>query len=323
MIKEEFNLEKVFGEWISSIENKTTKKHYLRIVPQFFDLMFDKKLNIIKLSDLQKITPSRVRTKYIDYLKKTGIKETTIINYLNVMGSFISSLSTNNVCDIDYWNIITFAFSKELLERNIEKRNVLTKNDFEKLKNWFFNKHYSKRYGNLNERYAMVVELMWVTSMRIEEAFSIFNWNDIYWEEDDYGNTGWTIILQDKKARVIKKPISEEFYKKLCNIFYNNNNFDNNLVLNGVSKQTFTRQLKEYSDAHNVKFTSESIRLGLVKEIENDRTKAISLIESTIMDDELFELWSKEKIMTLLNEREDLKKSLLADYYQKRNRKIK
>ncbi|MGL5685156.1 MAG: hypothetical protein ACRCXQ_05120, partial [Vagococcus fluvialis] len=98
------------------------------------------------------------------------------------------------------------------------------------------------------------------------------------------------------------------------NIFCDVDNLGNQLVLSGVSKQTFSRQLKEYSVQYNVNYTSESIRLGLESEIENDRTKTISLIESTNINNKQFDLLTKEDFVAILNKRVDLKKAVMIEF---------
>ncbi|WP_251692366.1 hypothetical protein, partial [Staphylococcus aureus] len=74
--------------------------------------------------------------------------------------------------------------------------------EYERFKEWLLDRKFAKRYGNLNERYALALEFMYSTAIRINSAFSNVYWNDIVWETDLKGNEGWTVYAVDKGEKL-------------------------------------------------------------------------------------------------------------------------
>ena len=300
-----------FEKWILSIKKENTKKMYRRIILQFFQIVFQKKINEVTVEDIQQIKSIKVNEIYIDYLRKEDKKDQTIRTYFSAVREFFDYVSETRQFEIDYKYITEKVLCTENLKKDSVVRKKMTKEDYKLLKQWFLDKKYAKRYGNLNVKYALVVELLWTTSIRIDEAFTKLTWEDIKWEKDSFGRLGWNINLNLKEGETVKKPISIDFYDRLHTEFFSVNE---TLVLSGASKQSFSKQIKEYSIENNKNFTSDSIRLGSEYEGEFDRTKTGSYIMTTHIDDSKFDLLSKNDILSILNKREDLKREVLAEY---------
>lgn len=337
---ERIRVEEAFKVWIESKRSTATQKSYKRVVPQFFDLTMGKEVSEITESDMQAIVPAMVEDKYINEMKKEGVKQSTIKYYLTIVSSFVEYLSANRVFDLNYKFITDIALAGESLKDDSKTRELMTEIDYENLKEWLLNKEFAKRYGNLNERYALALELMYSTAIRIDAAFTAIKWSCIKWETDLVGNEGWTIYVTGKGDKLGVKPINSELYDKLRDVFYNEDDEDG-LVLNGISKQSFTRLMKEYSEEHGVKITPHSIKVGagtklysMTKDIvvtsrfldhadtktteryirtDDDRTNTGSYIMTTPLKGCQLEWLSLEELHDIINKRSDLKRAILLE----------
>lgn len=332
----------IFEIWVSSKGSKATRESYKRVVPQFFKLMFDKEVEDITELDVLGIIPMVVEERYINYLiKEEGMKESTIKNYLAIVSSFIEYLSSNKLFDVNYKFITDIALSGKSLKDDSGKRELMPEEEYESFREWLLNKKFAKRYGNLNEKYALALELMYSTAIRIDAAFNKLKWSGIVWETDLMGNKGWTIYVVDKGSKTNRKPINNDLYNRLRETFYNEEDGDNSLVLTGASKQSFTRLMKEYSEETGVKMTPHSIKVGagtklysMTKDIvltskfldhadtktteryirtDDDRTNTGSYIMSTPIDECQLEVLSLDDLKDILDKRSDLKRAILLE----------
>lgn len=339
MYKTKKGTEEIFEIWVKSKRSDRTQDSYKRVVPQFMLLMTGKPMNEIDKYDLLGITPASVQEKYLDEMRRLGHKDSTIKNYLDVVSSFITYLEANNVFDINYKFITEIALEGKSLKDDSSRRGLMTKEEYDNLKTWLLEREFSKRYGNLGEKYAIVLELMWGTAIRIDSIFKNITWNDIVWEEDSSGNEGWTIYALDKGDKVNRKPISEILYNKIRDVLYQGK--DDDSILKGLSKQSFTRLLSEYSEEFGVKVTPHSIKVGAgtalyaqTKDIvvtsrfldhadtktteryirtENDRTNTGSYIMTTPIDVSQIYGLSLPELQDILINRADLGRAVLLE----------
>ncbi|UDM72659.1 tyrosine-type recombinase/integrase [Vagococcus fluvialis] len=334
------NIEQAFEIWIDSKRSKATQKSYRRVVPQFFDLMIGKEIKYVSEIDMLTIVPATVEEKYINILIGEGYKQSTIKYYLVIVSSFIEYLSINRVFDVDFTFISEIALKGSSLRDDSGRRELMPEDEYERFKEWLLDRKFAKRYGNLNERYALALEFMYSTAIRINSAFSNVYWNDIVWETDLKGNEGWTVYAVDKGEKLNSKPINSDLYDKLREVFYKDDGEDD-LVLNGISKQSFTRLMKEYSEEHGVKMTPHSIRVGAATKVykitndivltsrfldhadtktteryirtDDDRTNTGSYIMTTDIDECQLEGLSLEDLNAIINKRSDLKRTILLE----------
>lgn len=254
------NAEQVFRNWIAQV-SENSKSSYERIIPQFFQMVSQVELIEITEDTLESITPDDVYNRYIKELKDMGFKDSTISNYISVVRSFITSLEENRLfSDIDFDYLRKTALSTKRLSNDIENRKKMSGDDYEAFSEWLLEKGWSKRYADKGLKYAMALKFMYVTAIRIDATFSNIRWKNIRKEIDDYGNETYVIYALDKGNKVNKKPISMEFYEEL-NITMDNTN-DEGLVFGDLSKQSFTRLMKEFSDETGREITPHSIKVG-------------------------------------------------------------
>lgn len=213
------NIEQAFEIWIDSKRSKATQKSYRRVVPQFFDLMIGKEIKYVSEIDMLTIVPATVEEKYINILIGEGYKQSTIKYYLVIVSSFIEYLSINRVFDVDFTFISEIALKGSSLRDDSGRRELMPEDEYERFKEWLLDRKFAKRYGNLNERYALALEFMYSTAIRINSAFSNVYWNDIVWETDLKGNEGWTVYAVDKGEKLNSKPINSDLYDKLREVF--------------------------------------------------------------------------------------------------------
>lgn len=332
-------IREIFDIWVSSKKSEATKESYRRVVPQFFRLMFDKNVESIDQYDLLSIKPASVQELYLNKLESDGYKHNTIRNYLDIVSSFFNYMDANNVFDVNYKFITEIALAGRSLREDNSRRELLSETQYNKLYNWLMEKEFSARYGNLGEKYALVLELMWSTAIRIDSVFTKVTWSDIVWEKDSVGNSSWVIYALDKGDKVNRKPINEALYTKLREVFYQGD--ETELVLKGVSKQSFTRLMKEYSDEFGVKVTPHSIKVGagtklyaMTKDIvltsrfldhsdtkvteryirtDEDITNTGSYIMTTPIDDNQLYGLSLNQLQDILRSRADLGRAVLLE----------
>lgn len=340
-MEERYNrdVQAAFDIWILSKKSIATQSSYKRVVPQFFKYISNKSLENIDSYDMYNIVPMTVQEKYINRLVDEGVKQSTIKNYLAVVSSFIEYLSSNNVFDVNYKFITDVALSGNSLKNDSGRRELMPEQEYERFKEWLLNRPFSKRYGDLGKKYALALEVMYSTAIRIDAAFTKITWADIKWETDLLGNEGWTIYVTDKGDKLNRKPINERLYDKLRNVFYKGN--ENDLVMGSISKQSFTRLMKEYSEEYKVKMTPHSIKVGagtklysMTKDIvltsrfldhsdtktteryirtDDDRTNTGSYIMTTEIDECQLDCLSFNELHDILNSRKDLKRAVLLE----------
>ena len=64
-----------------------------------------RKRNVIELLDLESPIFEDERQKFNEWMKKTGMADTTITNYMSAFGQCVRSVKGYKLCDIDLWNI--------------------------------------------------------------------------------------------------------------------------------------------------------------------------------------------------------------------------
>lgn len=255
-------LEEVFNNWIDSCQSEKTKVSYSRIVPQFFQMVFDKELKDVNVADMDSLIPSLVKTKYTNTLLDKGFKQSTVIHYLKVVGSFFNELEINRVFpDVNFKKLIHQSLNYDRLKNDKKPRARMTMGDYEACMNWILNeKKFSKRYQYKAKEYASALKFMFVTGLRVSAAFENAKWCDIKRTEDYLGQDGWTVMVVDKNNEITEKPISDEYYEELRHAMYKGN--DNDLIFKDVSKQGFMNLLKEFSEETGRDLTAHSIRVG-------------------------------------------------------------
>lgn len=263
-VKEKATLIDVFDNWIEKSDSENTKDSYRRIIPQFFLLTTGKELSEVTEDDINNLTMLSVQKDYKDYITSVkGYKNNTLRNYLTVISSFFTQLSMFEVFDnVNYDMIRDVILKPNRLKNDKEHRKSMTYNDYLNYNEWLCTeKKFSDRYSNKGYQYSLVLDFMWITAARINATFNT-KWSDIKYEEDGLGQFGYTIYINDKGDKTNKQAISEEFYLKLEDEFFEGNKDEK--IFKKLSLRGFTNLTKEYVEGHDREFTPHSIRRGAV-----------------------------------------------------------
>lgn len=255
---------RVYNSFLS-MQSENTKRKYEKIIPQFFKMVIGKHLSQITADDLEQLEVSDVKDRYMAVMKDRGYKNTTIINYISAIRSFLSEMERNRVFleddFYDYQRIKEVVLRTSQFKDDSERRKTMGKDEYDKFHEWIIEgKEWSNRYSHLAYKYQLALEFMYVTAIRVNSVFSNITWADIKLESDSFGNQGYVVYALDKGNKVNKKPISNEFYMKLKNEMYNGDNKD--LIFKELSKRSFTNLCKDFSNETGQKITPHSIKNG-------------------------------------------------------------
>lgn len=331
----------VYVNWIEKCESKNTRDSYKRIVPQFFLLTTGKEIEDVTEEDINNLTMMSVERDYKDYIINfKGQKKSTLINYLTVVASFFSQLSIFGVFNgVNYDMIRDVLLSTKRIKNDKEHRKSMSYTDYQNFKEWLMTADlFSKRYAEKGYQYSLVLEFMWVTAARITATFNM-TWSDIKFEEDGIGQFGYTAYVHDKGDKTNKQAISEEFFLRLEDAFYEGNKDDK--IFKKLSLKGFTDLTKKYCEEHDRDFTPHSIKRGAVTYLYNlthdlvltqrfashedpkttvgyindnpDRTAQGSYILSHEFDVGELEKLSREELLDIIMNRKDLAFGILQE----------
>lgn len=249
----------VYEDWLSGVDSDNTKKNYKMIVPKMTKMLFDCEVDDIEEYMLANLTPVEVNKKVIAPMRKE-YKNTTIINYLTVFKTFIQELERNRVYNLNYLYLKEEALSVKKLKDDTVNREKMTPEIYDEMHEWMLNQKFSKRYRDKNKKYALALEFMYVTAVRVNATFCELKWSNIRREKDFRGNETWVVRVVDKGRKLNHKPISDEFYSELFELMYKGS--DNDLVFGELSKRTFTNMFNEFSVEKDYDITPHSIKVG-------------------------------------------------------------
>ena len=269
---------RTYDNMLKSASSKNTVSAYKRVIPQFVEMMWGVEIKDLNADMLESITPNDVEERYINILKEDGLINTSIINYLNTVRTFINKLEANKIFqDVNYFYLKNSALSTSSLKKDGKRRSKLGLNHYEMFHEWLLDYKWSSRYEDKREKYALVLRFMFKTAVRIDSTFNNVHWKDFVYEEDINRNEGWVLYALDKGSKWNRKPINKDFYNELRELFYNGD--DEELVFGELSKRKFTNLMAEFSKEINREFTPHSIKVGAGTALYN-MTKNLLLVQS-------------------------------------------
>lgn len=334
------NASEVFHNWIANSRSENTKDSYKRIVPTFFQMVLNTTLDDLTEEAILSLVPSSVEMYYKSILLNKGMKQSTIINYLKVVGAYFHQLEVNNIFPgVNYLFLREEVLSYKRLKDDTVSRKKMGVSEYDAFYEWLITKNFSKRYADKGIKYAAALKFMYTTAVRIDATFQNIKWSNFVREEDFYGQIGWTIYALDKGEKVNKKPITDEYYNELREACYNGH--EDELVFGDLSKQSFTRLMREFSDETGKEFTPHSIKVGagtrlynLTKDIvmvqrfldhddpkttvryirtDDDRTKSGSYVMANKIDLNELDKLSHEELLDIIKSRQDLAYGVLLE----------
>ncbi len=253
----EYGVLEVFENWLRNSNSERTKQGYSSTVKEFFDVMFNKKVENVTESDINGLNPISVNTIFVEELRRNN-SNSTIKYKLNIILSFMKELHANKFkIDIYYLGNI---LSGKRLKDDSKLTNFMNINQYFQFKEWLeYERFKGSRHEAKGVEYAMLTEFLWSIGSRIEAVFNL-KWSNIVFDEDGLGQTGWSIYVKDKGDKLNWKPISNEFYEKLTTVFEVGEGDER--IFKDLSRVGFGNYMKEYFG--DKKITPHSLKKGAV-----------------------------------------------------------
>ena len=253
-------MEKVFENWLDTKAN-TTKMNYKHNVEKFFDCLFNKGVEEVTADDMNSIVQVKVKELYIDKLIEEGYKNNSIRNHISAVKSFLSTLKANKVFDgVNFDFISGEALNIKYLKDDTKLTTNITESQIEEFKTWLGNGGNLQRKKQNGILYAIVVEFMFDTGIRLDEVFNKIYWKNIKQKYDSYGQSAWCITSKGKGDKIKDRYISDELYLKLKEGFWSENQDD--LLFKCLKKSGFENLMKSFAEERGYDITPHSIRVG-------------------------------------------------------------
>lgn len=249
------------------MQSDNTRSKYERVIPEFFKMVYSKNVWEITADDLESTEIIDVQDKYFLELKQQGFKNSTLINYVSIVRSFLSELERHQVFmeeDFhDYQRLKEVVLNTKKYKNDKQGRKTMGTKEFDMFSEWLVNeREWSGRYENLGYKYRLALEFMHTTAVRINATFKNIKWSDIKYEADNFGNNAWVVYALDKGGKINKKPISEKFYELIKGTFYNEESKVDDLIFGELSKRSFQNLCTEWSKVSGIHITAHSIKNG-------------------------------------------------------------
>jgi len=271
------NAGKISDFWIKRQRSERTANSYRGILKRFCLSVFEKQPGDVLVSDLKTLTPKLVNERFIEPKKRAGVKQQTIRQNLKVMQSCFKTFAEELVSEsIDFEYIEKHVLSDRYLIDDGELTPPLSPTIRRDFISWLLTRQFKRtEFDNTGERYAIIVEIMHLTAIRLSATFSL-KWGDIRLEEDSFGNVGYNIYAHDKGSKVNKKAIPDMVFNKLVGIYTKGDS--GSYIFNGVNPRTFQNLMNEFLNERGVEVTPHSIKVGAATELYA-RTHDIVLVQ--------------------------------------------
>lgn len=253
-------INRTYESFIDTRKSKQTKIKYARTINDFMLKLFEKNIKDITKENLISLKYSVVYRKFIKAERKRGIKDSTIKISLTIVSSFFDFMDKEEIFnDIDLNRIRTRCFNVNGLVNDVEHIRPMSKKDLERLKDWLRKRSYKSRDRDIGNKYAMLVDFMFVTAIRSSAVFKI-KWQqfDIY--DSSYGGRFVDLQEIDKGSKHNTKTLAFDFYQNMYDLLYKGN--DNDLVFKGLSKRNLISYMQIFSDETGIHITPHSIKVG-------------------------------------------------------------
>lgn len=261
-LEKNITMSEVYSTWLMSMASNNTRSKYRISVCLFCEKVFGKKPEEINQEDLTTIRYRDTISKFVTPLKKAGVKDSTIKSHLTAMKQFVKAMSRDRIFDgnVNYSDLLINVLNVTTLKTNdVKHHETLSVHELEKLQEWFKEKEYRSKDAKIGEKYAMLAGFLYATAIRISATFNV-KWTDFTITNSPYGGD-WAILRAiDKGHKLNEKPLALDYYKKLKNLLYDGEPYEN--VFKDLSQRTFTLYLSEFSKVIGKNITPHSFKRG-------------------------------------------------------------
>ncbi|KRN10780.1 site-specific integrase [Liquorilactobacillus mali] len=261
MIKtmEESKISNAFDSFIETRRTASTKKKYKFCVDKFFIDLFGVDTKHIKKELILTMSYGMVFKDFIKAEREKGVKDSTIATNLHIVSSFFDHLGKENVYpDVNIVKIKKDYLNTNVLIDDIEHINPMSKKDLENLKKWLTDRQYKSDNNRIGEKYAMLVDFMFVTAIRSTATFKI-KWDQfqvIEWNGSKFAK----LIVVDKGVKKNVKFLPYQYYQKMVNVLYKGD--DNEYIFGDLNKNNLVHYMDQFSVEFDKKITPHSLKVG-------------------------------------------------------------
>lgn len=261
-LEKNITMSEVYSTWLMSMASKNTKSKYSISVSLFCDRVFGKKPEELNEEDLMAVRYRDTISKFVNPLKKLGVKDSTIKSHLTAMRQFVKAMSRDRIYSkkVDYNDLLFNVFNVTTLKNNdVKHHETLSVNELEQLEDWFRCKKFRSKDEMMGKKYAMLSSFLYATAIRISATFNV-TWDDFTVTNSPYGGN-WSILRAlDKGHKLNEKPLALDYYKRLKELFYDGNPYDE--VFKDLSQRTFSKYLSDFSEVIGKNITPHSFKRG-------------------------------------------------------------
>lgn len=252
----------VFLTWGNSLKSRNTYKAYNKSVKLFCNLVFDKEPQLLTKENLLSLRYSTTLNHFVIPLRDRGVKDSTIKSHLTAMRSYVKMMRREKLfSELDYSTIIEDALTiKELNSKDVEHHEAMSLEELHQMEEWLHEKnHKSGSLANIGDKYAMLIDFMFKTAVRVSATFNI-EWNNFNLLTSPYGGKWAKLEVIDKGHKLNTKYLTQKYYYELKKLFYKGNN--NDRVFEDLSKSTLRGYFKEYSNKVGRNLVVHSLKAG-------------------------------------------------------------
>lgn len=252
----------VWLTWSNSLRSGNTYRAYINSVDLYCNMVFGKKPVEITQDDLGRLRFSTTLNKFVKPLRDRHIKDSTIKSHLTAVRSFVKAIRREKLFpDLDFTAVVSDALSSSMLvTRDVEHHEAISLKELKSMEKWLKEKKFSSNLDQeLGAKYAMLIDFMYKTAIRITATMSI-TWEDFTLQNSPYGGD-WAILqVIDKGKKLNKKYLTQKYYYELKELFYNGD--DSEEVFGELSPHTLRNYFKEYNKMTGQHFVIHSLKAG-------------------------------------------------------------
>lgn len=248
--------------WGNSLRAYNTYRSYMASANLFCRMVFNEEPKDLTEEDLRGLRYSDTLNKFVKPLRDKEVKDSTIKSHLTAMRSLIRIVRRERIFpDLDFTSITSDALSSNMLStRDVEHHEAMSLKELSAMEKWLEEKKFSSNLDQeLGAKYAMLIDFMYKTAIRITATMSI-TWEDFTLQNSPYGGD-WAILqVIDKGKKLNKKYLTQKYYYELKELFYNGD--DSEEVFGELSPHTLRNYFKEYNKMTGQHFVIHSLKAG-------------------------------------------------------------